>query len=139
MKLRQLLSVLILSPLLASTAQAGDVASGEKTFKRCKSCHAIPAADGTDIVKGGRTGPNLFGVIGRAAGSEDGFKYGDSLAAAGAAGIVWDEENLAAYATDPKAWLAEVLDDPKAKTKMTFKLKKGGDDVAAYLASLASS
>ena len=35
----------------------------------------VQAPDGTDIVKGGKTGPNLYGVVGRKAGSEEGFKY----------------------------------------------------------------
>jgi cytochrome c len=32
--------------------------------------------------------------------------------------------------------LRDILDDPKAKSKMSFKLKKGGEDVAAYLATM---
>jgi cytochrome c len=43
---------------------------------------------------------------------------------------------LAEWVTDPKAFLRNALDNPKAKSKMSFKLKKGGDDVAAYLASM---
>jgi len=139
MELRKLLGILVLTPMLASAAQAGDPAKGEKTFKRCKSCHAITDEDGTKIVKGGKSGPNLYGVIGRTVGTLEGFKYGDSIVAAGAAGIVWDEENLAIYVADPKAWLQDVLDDSSAKSKMTFKLKKGGDDMAAYLATLTPS
>lgn len=139
MKLRTLLGIAMLSPLMVGTAQAGDAAAGEKTFKRCKSCHAITADDGTSIVKGGKTGPNLYGVVGRPVGTLEGFKFGDSIAAAGAAGAVWDEENLAAYVTDPAAWLKDVLSDPSAKSKMTFKLKKGGEDMAAFLASHSPS
>jgi len=120
----------------AGAAQATDPEEGEEDFKRCRACHAITAADGTDIQKGGKTGPNLYGVIGRVVGSVDGFSYGPSLAAAGEAGIVWDETNLAAYVQDPNAWLQEALGDPNAKSKMTFKLKKRADDMAAYLASV---
>ncbi|MGH1425813.1 MAG: c-type cytochrome [Pseudooceanicola sp.] len=139
MKLGKMLGVLTIVPLMIGTAQAGDAAAGKKSFKRCKSCHAITAVDGTKIVKGGKTGPNLYGLIGRAVGSQDGFSYGESIAAAGAAGIVWDEENLALYVADPTAWLKEALGDASAKSKMTFKLKKGGDDMAAYLATMAPS
>ncbi|MEZ5913006.1 MAG: cytochrome C [Paracoccaceae bacterium] len=122
--------------LLAAPALAqGDAAVGEKDFKKCKSCHMIVADDGTEIVKGGKTGPNLYGVIGRAAGSTD-FKYGDSLKAAGEAGLVWDSETLVAYITDPKAFLQDRLGDSAAKSKMTFKLNKGQEDIAAYLASV---
>jgi cytochrome c len=120
---------------LSAPVFAGDAAKGESEFKKCRSCHEIVADDGTVIVKGGKTGPNLYGVIGRAAGGTD-FKYGDSLKAAGEAGIVWDETNIVTYTVDPKAFLIEVTGDAAAKTKMTFKLKKGAEDVAAYLASV---
>ncbi|MEB8387059.1 cytochrome C [Rhodobacteraceae bacterium KMM 6894] len=139
MDLGKLFSIAVLSSLLVGAAQADDVAKGEKTFNRCKACHAITADDGTNIVKGGKTGPNLYGVIGRTVGSLDGFTYGDSIAAAGAAGIVWDEEQLAAYVADPTDWLEEALGDKSAKSKMTFKLKKGGDHIAAYLATMTPS
>lgn len=139
MNTRPLLGLLMLAPLLAGTAQAADPEAGESLFKRCKACHAITADDGTSIVKGGKTGPNLYGVIGRTVASEADFKYGEAIAAAGASGLVWTEESLASYVTDPKAWLEEVLNDPSAKTKMTFKLKKGAEDMAAYLATFGPS
>lgn len=121
---------------LATPALAADIANGEKEFGKCKSCHMVVAPDGTAIVKGGKTGPNLYGVIGRAAGAED-FKYGASLKAAGEKGLVWDTENFAAYVVDPAKFLKEYLGDSKAKSSMTFKLKKGGEDIAAWLASVA--
>jgi cytochrome c len=125
---------LALSGVAASAA--GDVEKGESTFTKCKACHMI--ANGDDvIVKGGKTGPNLYGVIGRQAGAEEGYKYGDDIVAAGAAGLVWDETTLAEYAKDPKDFLKAYLKDDGAKSKMTLKLKKGGEDVAAYLASLS--
>lgn len=125
-------ALLVAGPALA----AGDAAKGEAEFKKCKSCHAIIADDGTEIVKGGKTGPNLYGVIGRKVASVADFKYGDSILAVGATGLVWDEAELAAYVTDPGAWLKEKTGDAAAKSKMTFKLSKGGEDIAAYLASV---
>ena len=128
--------------ILAAVAAAapafaeGDVAAGEKLFKKCKACHMI--VNGDDVIfKGGKTGPNLYGVIGRPAASYEGFKYGKSIAAAGEAGLVWDEELVAKYVMDPKVFLREYLDDGGAKSSMSFRLKKGGEDVAAYLASVA--
>jgi len=115
---------------------AGDAAAGEKTFNKCKSCHMIVSDAGDEIVKGGKVGPNLYGVIGRQAGTAD-FKYGADLVAAGEAGLVWDAANLAEYSKDPRAFLRAYLDDSKAKSKMAYKLKTGGEDVAAYLASVA--
>lgn len=117
---------------------AGDAAEGEKlTAKRCKACHMI--ADGDNVIlKGGAVGPNLWGLIGRPAGSQEGFNYGDDLAKAGANGLVWDEEQIVMYIADPKDFLRTILDDKKAKSKMTFKLKDDDQraDIAAYLASL---
>ena len=115
----------------------GDAAAGEKTFSKCKSCHMIVSDAGDEIQKGGKVGPNLYGVVGRQAGSVDGFKYGDDLVKAGEAGLVWDAANLVEYSADPRAFLRAYLDDSKAKSKMAYKLKKGGEDVAAYLASVA--
>jgi cytochrome c len=122
--------------LIAAPALAGDAAVGEKEFGKCKSCHMIVADDGTEIVKGGKTGPNLYGVVGRPVASVADFKYGDDILAAGAAGLVWDEASLATYMTDPGAWLKTATGNDKAKSKMTFKLKAKGEDVAAYLASV---
>lgn len=127
----------IVTGLLTGAAQAADPAAGEADFKRCKACHAITASDGTEIQRGGKTGPNLYGVIGRQVASVEDFRYGDSIAAVGETGLVWDQDNLAAYITDPKAWLSEVLGEDNVKTKMTYKHREGAEDMAAYLASVA--
>lgn len=135
--MKHLILPLVLALGTAAPVMAGDASKGEAEFKKCKACHAIVAADGTEIVKGGKTGPNLFGVIGRTVGSEPGFAgYSDALKAVGAAGRVWDEAALAAFVANPSAWVQEASGDPAAKSKMTFKLAKGGEDVAAYLSSL---
>lgn len=122
----------------AAPALAGDAAAGEKVFMKCKACHSIIADDGTAIQKGGATGPNLYGVIGRVVGSEPSFagKYDDATVKAGSDGTVWTEAMLAEYVQDPTKWLQAKTGDAAARSKMTFKLAKGGEDVAAYLASL---
>ncbi len=127
---------LILAVVLAWSAPvyaAGDAAAGEKSFKRCKACHRI--GDGAKNA----TGPLLTGVIGRPAGSVARFKYGASMVQAGEAGLVWTEESVANYIANPKAFLREYLSDPKAKARMTFKLKdaQAREDVAAYLATFS--
>lgn len=119
----------------APAVAEGDVAAGEKDFKKCMACHMIANGDEV-IVKGGKTGPNLYGIVGRPAASVEDFKYGSSIMEAGEGGLVWDEENLVTYLADPKAFLIEVTGDSGAKSKMTFRLKEG-EDVAAYLASLS--
>jgi cytochrome c len=114
----------------------GDPAEGETQFNKCKACHMIVADDGTEVVKGGKVGPNLYGVMGRTAGTTD-FRYGDSIVAAGEAGLVWDQETLAEYIQDPRAFLQGYLDDSKAKSNMQFKMRKNAEDVAAYLYDVA--
>lgn len=117
---------------------AGDAAKGEADFKKCKACHAITGDDGTEIQKGGKTGPNLFGVVGRAAGTVADFKYSEVMQEAGEKGLVWSEESLVSYLPDPSKFLEEFSGDDEGKSKMTFKLTKGAEDMAAYLASVAA-
>ena len=74
-----------------------DVTAGEKVFKKCKACHKI--GDGS---KNG-VGPHLTGVVGRPAGSVEGYKYGTGMKQAGAAGLVWTEELILEYITDPSS------------------------------------
>ncbi|MEY8839245.1 cytochrome c family protein [Cribrihabitans sp. XS_ASV171] len=124
--------------LLAVPAFAQDAEKGEKAFNRCKSCHMIVDDAGEAIVKGGKTGPNLYGVVGRTAGTVEDFRYGDSLVEAGEKGLVWDQEHFVAYTQDPKGFLQEYLDDNAAKSKMSFRLKDGAEDIFAYLESVAA-
>lgn len=129
------------APSFADGHASGDAAEGESVFKKCKSCHMIVADDGTEIQKGGKTGPNLYGMYKRVPGSVEGYKYGKSIASIGEAGVMadgWNEEQFVSYVADPKAWLQEILDDSKAKSKMSFKLKDADDaaNVWAYLVSV---
>lgn len=122
-------------PALAQDA-AGDPAKGEAEFKKCKACHMIQAPDGTDIVKGGKTGPNLYGVVGRPYAAEEGYKYGEGLIelAEKNPDDVWNVEHLVEYITDPTAYVKKYTEDTAAKSKMTFKLAKNQADVVAFLA-----
>jgi cytochrome c len=124
-----------LALLTAAPALAGDPAAGEKTFSKCKACHSVIDPTGATLVKGGKIGPDLWGVVGRTMGSFPDYEYGASMKAAGAAGGVWTEDLIATYVVDPSAFLQKQLNDPAAKGKMAFKLKDGGADVAAYLAT----
>ncbi|WP_428543712.1 c-type cytochrome [Profundibacter sp.] len=99
-----ILSIAFGMPALAD----GDVSAGQKVFNKCKSCHSISTGDEV-IVKGGKVGPNLYGVVGRQAGTYEGFSYSDSVVAAGQAGLVWDEEKIAQWVQNPKAFLREPL------------------------------
>ncbi|HRO15611.1 MAG TPA: cytochrome C [Paracoccus sp. (in: a-proteobacteria)] len=134
MKISIYATLAVLALAVPAVADDGDPAKGESEFKKCKACHMIQAPDGTDIVKGGKTGPNLYGVVGRKAGTEEGFKYSEALIKLGEAGEVWTPEDLQHYITDPNSYTQEKTGDSKLKTKMTFKLNKHQADVVAFLA-----
>jgi cytochrome c len=85
------LSALVLSGV---AAQAGDAAKGKSIFQRCAICHVV-AKDG-----GNGLGPNLFGIVGRKAGTAPGFSYS---AAMKGSGITWTPDKLTAYVTHPGA------------------------------------
>lgn len=137
--MRLVLATAFLGFAAAPALAEGDAAAGEKLFKRCTSCHSVVDDAGETIVKGGKVGPNLYGVAGRTAGSVEGFKYSASLVEAGEGGLVWTAETLPVFVKDPRGYLKEVTGDSKAKSKMTFRLNKGGEDVFAYLESLAAA
>jgi len=126
------------SPVLAESHLSEGAAMGEAAFKKCQTCHVVVDDDGNMIAgKKAKTGPNLYGVIGRTAGTYDGFRYGKSIVQAGEAGLVWDQENIVAYLQDPKKFLRSYLDDPKAKAKMSFKVKADRkNDLTAEQAAL---
>jgi cytochrome c len=137
--MKTLLSAAAAALLFSGAAMAQDAAKGEQIFgKACKTCHAITSPSGEEIVKGGKTGPNQYGVIGRVAGTAPDFeRYGDSLKAAGAAGLVWTVEEVAAYLEDPRAYLRAKTGDQGARSNMAYKLRDPQEraDVAAYLAT----
>jgi cytochrome c len=116
---RTALSALAVLPLAAAPAFAqGDPEKGEKVFNRCKACHVVDKEQN-------RVGPHLVGIIGRPAGSVEGFKYSDAMKNSGK---TWDEASLSAYLADPKGFIPG--------NKMAFAgLKKEDEvvDVIAYL------
>jgi len=78
----------------SASAQSGNEARGERLFnQQCKACHTLDK-DGARTV-----GPNLHGLIGRKAGSTEGFSSSDAMKASG---IVWDDKTLVEYLKDPK-------------------------------------
>ena len=76
----------------AASASAADVNNGKAMFSRCAACH--------NNSKGGPNGlgPNLFGVVGRKAGSIKDFSYS---AAMKSAGFVWNNQKLDSYIANP--------------------------------------
>jgi len=108
--------------LAAGTAQAGgDAAAGEKVFKKCKACHDMEAGKN-------KVGPSLAGIVGRQAGTVEGFKYSDAMANSG---VVWNEDSLNQYLADPKGFMPG--------NKMTFSGLKKDDDRANVIAYLQAA
>jgi len=134
------LIALVAAPGLALPAHAGDADRGERLFRDCMACHSVVDETGTAIVRGGRTGPNLYGVIGRHAGSVPGFHYSPSMAEAGRRGLRWNEADFVVYVRDATTFLRSYLDDEEARGKMAYKLRDTGKarDVWAYLERIAT-
>ena len=116
------LSMIVAAFCMASGASAQNLENGETVFKKCRACHMI----GPEAAN--RVGPSLNGVIGRKAGTVDGFNYSDANKAAGSDGLIWTEEVLFKYLEKPLAFMP--------KTKMAFPgLNEEQDrrDIIAYL------
>lgn len=81
----------------AALAQdAAQIEEGEKVFRRCAACHQV--GEGAE----NKVGPELADVIGRTAGTVEGFKYSKAMVEYGEAGNVWNEETLFAYLENPR-------------------------------------
>jgi cytochrome c len=102
---------------MAGSVAAQDKAKqGETIFKRtCGACHTVEPGKN-------RIGPSLAGVVGRKAGTEQGFKYSDAMAKAG---VTWSDESLNKYLSDPKAFIPG--------NKMAFAGLKKDDERAAVI------
>jgi cytochrome c len=139
MKLTKMVLALV-PALMAGPALAQDLEAGAKVFAKCQTCHVVANEAGEVLAgKNSKTGPNLYGMPGRVAGTYADFKYGESIVALGATGFVWDEASFVEYVADPAKFLKTRLDDKGAKSKMSFKLGKEEDakNVWAYIVSLS--
>ena len=104
---------------LPAPYNAGDLENGRRQFGKCRSCHTI-AEGGPNM-----TGPNLYGVFGRQAGSHPDFAYSEAVAGAG---WTWDAQRLDGWLADPRGYLPG--------TKMSFAGIKDAEDrrdLIAYL------
>tara|TARA_B100000035_G_scaffold260591_1_gene231500 strand:- start:430 stop:972 length:543 start_codon:yes stop_codon:yes gene_type:complete len=102
---------------IASLMAMGDLATGEKVFKKCAACHSI--------VKGGKNniGPALYNVVGRKVGAVSDYKYSKALSAYGKE---WTFEELNGYLIRPAKWIKG--------TKMAFAgLRKEKDRASVIL------
>ena len=113
---------------LAALLAAATPEAGAKVIKKCVSCHTF------DQGGGAKTGPNLWNIVGAPFGRTADFNYSGVIKDAGAAGRVWDFDELAAYLENPKAHLPG--------NRMSFAgLRRPKDRAAAliYLRSLSEA
>ena len=75
-------------------AAAQDLGAGERTFAKCKICHQIGEGARNSV------GPELNGVIGRKAGTAEGYSYSTANKDSG---LTWDEATLKDYLKNPRA------------------------------------
>jgi cytochrome c2 len=80
----------------ATLLASADPSGGPAIFRRCSACHKVE--DGANGV-----GPHLYGVVGRAVGSVDGFRYSGAL---NAAAEVWGFDELNGFLTNPRGYAA---------------------------------
>ena len=81
---------------IAALMAMGDIAHGEKVFKKCAACHSI--------LKGGKNaiGPALYNVVGRKIGAIEDYKYSKALATYGKE---WSFEELNGFLIKPAKWI----------------------------------
>lgn len=116
------LAVLFIALSSPVPSAAQDAELGEQVFRQCRACHLV--GDGARNL----VGPLLNGVVGRPAGTIEGFNYSPANREAGAKGLVWSEENLFKYLENPQAFMPG--------TKMFYAGVKAEDarrDLIAYL------
>ncbi len=102
---------------IAALMALGDIATGEKVFKKCSACHSI--------VKGGKNniGPALYNVVGRKVGAVSDYKYSKALSVYDKQ---WTFEELNGYLIKPAKWIKG--------TKMAFAgLRKEKDRASVIL------
>ena len=108
---------MIIIILTVSIANTADPVKGKKVFKKCVACHSLQEGKN-------KIGPSLYNLLGRKAGSVDGYKYSKAMKNSD---VVWDEESLDKFLTKPRKFIP--------KTKMSFrgiKKKSLRDDLISF-------
>src|SRR5262249_62155073 len=80
----------VLLAVSAGADAAADAEHGKQLFQTCVACHS----ERPDAL-----GPSLKGVVGRKSAALEDFRYSNPMKRAN---LVWDEDNLRAYITDPQ-------------------------------------
>ena len=103
----------------------GDIAHGEKIFKKCKACHSIKQGGGNKI------GPKLWNVMFRPVGSITDYKYSKSLLSYGKK---WNWKEMNGFLLKPSKWIKgnkmgfAGLKDEKDRASVILYLNQNGDN-----------
>lgn len=115
---------IVITSVTMSPAAAQTAANGEDVYKKCRACHQLGETARNGV------GPLLNGIIGRKAGTVDGFNYSDANKSSG---VTWDKETFLKYIKDPRAAMPG--------NKMAFvgiKDEQDAADLFAYLTQFAA-
>lgn len=119
------IEAVVAGPTLAELLQTADIASGQKAFRVCSTCHTTQSGGAT------KTGPNLWNILGRDKAAIAGFSYSAGMKGKGGD---WSYDDLSEFLEKPKKFIA--------KTKMTFagmkRIKKRAN-LIAYLRTLSDT
>ncbi len=117
--LRSILSIATVCIPGLAAADAGDPLRGQQLFSRCSGCHSVQPET--------KSAPSLNDVVGRKAGSVEGYAYSTALSNSG---ITWTEDALNNYLAGPAKAVRG--------TRMTLSVPRDQDraDIIAYLKSL---
>ena len=106
----------------AAGGEVDRIALGEEAFQQCTGCHnAEPGGPNM-------AGPNLHGIVGKAAGSNPDYPYSDAMASSG---LAWDVPTLDRFLANPAAYVDG--------TSMVAGAVRDGEERAAIVAYLAST
>jgi cytochrome c len=114
-----------LTAAMSALALAQDLENGKSLWNKCRACHQI-GENARNLV-----GPVLNGLIGRKAGTVEGFDYSEANKNSG---IVWDEATFREYIKNPKAKIPNTkmvfagLSDPQDIEDLLAFLKQFGPD-----------
>jgi len=110
--------------LAPAAGQDGNAEEGAEVFKKCRACHDVgPEARN-------KVGPVLNDIVGRKAGTIEGFPYSEANKSAGAKDLVWTEEALFKYLENPLSYMPGTkmafagLKDPQDRKDIIAFLKK---------------
>ncbi|MEL6540047.1 MAG: c-type cytochrome [Pseudomonadota bacterium] len=110
------------APVKAAGGEVDRIALGEEVFQQCTGCHnADPGGPNM-------AGPNLHGIVGKAAGSNPDYPYSEALVSSG---LTWDFATLDRFLANPAAYVEG--------TSMVAGAVRNGEERAAIVAYLAST